>query len=350
MPSILTPNQIAFDAAVKAWRDGLYTGIADLEALREANPSLGTRIDELIVIRDGLNAALAVEGRSIVGDAPPAPFYLDYLDALTSNARAFRDADHSFIGVTIPLIDDADAIAKLISASDAVVAAINVPDVTDRQGLKAVLFWMLLSFVVCHEYAHHAHGHLLLLAASRRAGDELKRQAYEADADGWAAYLVLNQWVLSGGRPAVVKLLRLEDAPTSTQDVIAFSCFVVTQAAFTFLRVPLPLDRFPANRQTHPIQPLRLNLMSRFVIKFSNEFRAAVQEVLTQSWYQSLMDEVTRLMWTSGTHAARWRQHAEYLQTPDGVAYSDALIDELDAFRNTLREWQASASTPEPKR
>ena len=55
---------------------------------------------------------------------------------------------------------------------------------------------------------------------------------------------------------------------------------------------------------------------------------AVNQWMRTQPWYQSLMDAVSRLMWTNGKHATLWRQQAEYLRTPDGIAYSDALIAE----------------------
>ena len=84
--------------------------------------------------------------------------------------------------------------------------------------------------------------------------------------------------------------------------------------------------------------------MSRYVLKFSGEFRPGIRETLTQPRYQSLMDAVSRLMWTSGKHAALWREHHEFLRTPEGIAYRDALIAELDAFRATLRQWEAEGS------
>lgn len=63
-----------------------------------------------------------------------------------------------------------------------------------------------------------------------------------------------------------------------------------------------------------------------------------------------LMDGVSNLMWTGGKHAVLWRQHAvlwrqhaEFLRTADGAAYAEALIHELDVFRETLRQWEAEA-------
>jgi hypothetical protein len=81
---------------------------------------------------------------------------------------------------------------------------------------------------------------------------KLRRQAREADADGWAAYLTLSHWVLSGGRPALLELLNLNAVPTNVQDDVAVACFVVAQAAFTFLHEPQPIDKDRVYWDTQP--------------------------------------------------------------------------------------------------
>jgi hypothetical protein len=48
MPAKLSPQQAAFDAAVKARNDALYQGIADLDELRERDPGRGPQIDQLV--------------------------------------------------------------------------------------------------------------------------------------------------------------------------------------------------------------------------------------------------------------------------------------------------------------
>lgn len=58
----LTPRQLAFDAAVKARANFLYRGIANLEDLRAGDPSLAPVVDQMVLMRDALNAALAIEG------------------------------------------------------------------------------------------------------------------------------------------------------------------------------------------------------------------------------------------------------------------------------------------------
>ncbi len=350
--STLTPKQSAFDAAVKLRADALYRGVADLEQLRQTDATLNLLIDQLIEIRQSFNDALAVEGQHIVGDAPHAPFYFDYIDSAVSNALAFRDADHSFIGVTIPLVFDVTKISLMLSSSDAVIAGIGLPGQCNREAVQGILFWMLLGFVISHEYAHHTHGHLdgafdgddAEVVAGALTGS-LRRQAREADADAWAAYLTLSHWVLRDGQRVIVELLKLQHASNEAKDDVAFACFVVAQAAFTFLREPEPLTTNTIRFRTHPPQAVRLHLMSRFVLKFSSEFRPHIRQTMTQPRYQSLMDTVSRLMWTNGKHAPLWRVQAEFLRTPDGVSYQDALIAELDLFRATLRRWQAEAET-----
>ena len=53
---------------------------------------------------------------------------------------------------------------------------------------------------------------------------------------------------------------------------------------------------------------------------------------------------VSELILKDDAHADVWREHVAFLDTPpEGAAYTGALLVELDAFRETLRKWQAEA-------
>ena len=78
-----------------------------------------------------------------------------------------------------------------------------------------------------------------------------------------------------------------------------------------------------------------MHLLTRFVRKWCSEFRPALHTWMSQTHYQALMDAVSAAMWTNGTHAAGWHAQAEFLRTPEGVQYRDALIAELDRWRLT---------------
>ena len=100
------------------------------------------------------------------------------------------------------------------------------------------------------------------------------------------------------GESTTLELLKLHDASAAVQDDIGFASFVVAQAAFTFLREPEPIDKDRVYWNKHPPQPVRLQVMSRFVLKFAGEFRPDVRATLTQPRYKCLMDAVSSLMWS----------------------------------------------------
>jgi hypothetical protein len=347
----LTEKQIAFDTAIKRRRHALYTGIADVEQMR-GSQAPGEIVDRLIALRELYNSALAVEGQTITGHAPHKPFYLDYVYSNISNALAIPDENFSFIGITLPLVADVTNLATALAKSQDVITLIGLPPIAENR-LNSLLFFQLLGFVITHEYTHFVHGHLYgafdfeEMTASARTGN-LARQAREADADGYAAYLTLALWLLSAdGRRAATDTLGIQDVPSETQDASIFSCFLVAQAGYTFLREPDVLDKHRVYYvNTHPPQSVRLHLMSRFVSKFVGEFRPALREFMTQARYQALMDAVSKVVWTGrlAPYAGGWRAQGEFLKTPDGRAYRDALIAELDAFRATLNQWETASS------
>lgn len=55
------------------------------------------------------------------------------------------------------------------------------------------------------------------------------------------------------------------------------------------------------------------------------------------------MDAVLRLLWTDGKQTRQWLDHRDFFHTPEGEAYRETLIRELDTFRETLRQREADA-------
>jgi hypothetical protein len=338
---VLSPKQLAFDAAVKAMRNALYRGVADLEFL-------STTLDDdalvfsLFSIRDILNSALQVEGQHIIGDAPHAPFYLDYIDSDASAALAFKDADNSFIGITIPFVLELWEAMRRVVKSDALVARIGVPEGHDRIAVQRALFFMLLGFVIAHEVTHHTHGHWIPVRRSER--NLLPQQARELDADGWATALTLNTYLLEKGRALALESLNLEHEPESVQDDVIVASFFVAHAASLFVRVPSAIDVGRVYLAPHPPLSVRHKMVSVFAMKFVDDHRASLRETMTNARYSALMGDVSRTLWTS-QHEERWRAHHAFRKTPDGEKYHAALMSELNEFRDLLRQWEADATT-----
>ena len=332
----MTEREQAFDVAVKNRRNFDYRGRVDLTThdIRE----------ELVAIQQAFNAALAVEGQNITDHAPHPLFHFDYLDSDLHNALAFTDGAYSFIGVTLPLVGNVSRVSDALSASDAVVSGLDLPLTNERELIHSALFWMMLNFVVTHEYSHHVRGHIQGalepdLMDEIRGGSlngSIQRQAREADADGYSAYFSLTFWFDNPeGRRLAVQLLQLEDVSTERQEEILFSCFLTAVAGFTFLREPESLDTDTAYRRTHPPQSLRLRMVTGFIRKWASDFRPTLFSWMTNDRFRVLMDAVSAVVWTTSGYAAGWSAQAAFLRSPEGAAYVDTVYAELNRLRGT---------------
>jgi hypothetical protein len=60
--------------------------------------------------------------------------------------------------------------------------------------------------------------------------------------------------------------------------------------------------------------------------------------LMAPSRYRSLLDVVTGVVWRD-SHKDGGRAQVAFLKTPEGIAYAAALLQEVDAFRATLHQW-----------
>jgi len=177
------PPEVAFDRYVRDHTP--YRGKQDLDRLSQ--PGLRSLLTAIqATLNQGLN-----EMRSVPEHVDHPPFHLDYIDSNAPNALAFGDDDHSFIGLTMGLISLFSDLCVRLSRSEAIAALLRIrlePDVSE--GLQAMVFTNLLSFLVTHEFTHVVHGHVEERRAPSISFNEiqddgetgnLKEQVMEAD-------------------------------------------------------------------------------------------------------------------------------------------------------------------------
>jgi hypothetical protein len=202
--------------------------------------------------KNGFNEALA-QRKKVPEHLDDLLFYLDYIDSDFSNAVAFRDGSSAFIGITVPLVYELLKICALLSDSEPIRRILGLENTQElRDWLNVVLFRHLLSLVVTHEFTHHVHGHVLKHQSQSKffsefvAGNQnsnIERQAEEADADGYAAYHVLANFIDGGARKNISAVLKLDSAAPDVVDQVPFSCFVIVAGAFLFRPPRLILQR-----------------------------------------------------------------------------------------------------------
>ena len=139
-----------------------YRGKADLHRLR-GEPLPVTLLENLQLM---LNEALAAE-QHIPDHVDHDPFHFDYIDSDEPNALAFCSDGHSFIGVTIPLLNQLWRSASRVAESASVAALLDMrlsheqqAEMSVEQRIAVAAFRLELLFIVLHDWTHVVHGHV----------------------------------------------------------------------------------------------------------------------------------------------------------------------------------------------
>src|ERR1035441_10397244 len=202
--STMTPPEVILDRFVRTrlcHNPGCRGYIGKLDIDRVQSPSFRAF---LYLVQETMNEALRQEGVNASGGVVHRPFHFDYLDVAdaSANAHAFQHEDSAFIVVTLPMVELVWRLTHALSRSPRIRQLLSAaPDSLDADSLQGLLFQIQLNFLVSHEYTHHVHGHCVDAPGAMAGlwteflGDakngNLKAQAQELDADGYAIYLAL---------------------------------------------------------------------------------------------------------------------------------------------------------------
>lgn len=305
-----------------------YRGKQDLDTLPARFASF------LRDVQDALNEALRNEKQNVAEHVEHPPFHFDYIEAAVPNALAFRVADYSFIGITMPLIHRMWDSCIELSKSNAVATLLGVPQTAENEeAILTVMFQTQLTFVVLHEYTHHVHGHFSQSAPGSEFFNEilsntdtgnLEEQAFEVDADAYAVYHVLAHLITGPRREQATDLLGYTGAAAEMQDAILFYSFVMAIAAFLLVLPPTSVDVSTIYNRTHPPQAVRMNEIMHSAISWCEQIRPALITRWTLSKFQTLMTVVLAAI--SGMRGVGdWSGQTAFLTSESGSEYSEKL-------------------------
>jgi hypothetical protein len=342
--NVPTPPEAAFDRYFRGLnpkQQKIYEGKYDLEQLTR-----GPLKVLLLGLQSGLNLALANE-RSVPEHRDHPPFHVDYIRSEQANALAFRYDGYSFIGLTIPLVNQAAQLCTRLCNSIDLLSALGLnPTQEISEALGAILLKILLYFVVSHEYTHIVHGHPLSEVTDSEPINEilmdgrawsLDEQTLEADADSYAIYHIMSNWIEGVERSPTISSLAMDAAFTNDQDVLLFGCIVVAIGAY-FVLHPVPqLDAKNVYELRHPPHPVRLNLLMETAIGWCKQNRPGLEDYMTPQRFDSLLSIVANLVWEFDDHKIQdWRSQISFLKTHGGASYITELQRRKDAYRASL--------------
>lgn len=285
-------------------------------------------------IQQDFNKALRSDKRGA-----PEQFHFDYVDSSVQNAFAFRYENYSFIGITIPLLNEMEATSKKLCGSEAVLSILSPHGLSghyDAKALFATLVRIQLQFAISHEYAHHVNGHILPQGSGSVFANEivdtgetgsLDQQVCEIDADGVATYRVLSGLIDGGSRLPVVRALKLDTEPVSVQDEVLFLCFVVAAGSFFFVRKLNDITNF--YQLTHPPQSVRMMYLMHSAVTWCIQFRPGLEAAVAENRFRALMDSVASATWGIN-NLSGWGAQVALLSSDSGTAYLDELRGSFD--------------------
>lgn len=275
------------------------------------------------------------------------PFHVDFIDSAVTNALAFTDGEYSFIGLTMPLVETIlDVSARLSNSAAAALAVGFQLSGEESYRLQALLFEMMLVFIVAHEYTHHVHGHLSLsegdsgsLRQTLEDGDlgSIEEQIREIGADSYAAYHLMGNWLGGVRRSEATNLLRIDGLEAGKQDEAIFSSIVTAVGGFMLLRPVRKLDSNTIYKLQHPPTGARLNFFMQTAVAWCEPNRVSLKTWMTNERFLGLLAHVAEVVWEPEDERYKdWSAQTAFLRSGDGAAYLQKLKAGLDAYKAVL--------------
>jgi hypothetical protein len=344
----MTPPEVILDRWVKAKSrshrgfDG-YVGKLDIERVESASFR-----SFLYFVQEATNVALRSENANASGGVKHPPFYFDYLHVREDikNAHAFQHGGFSFIVATLPLVELLWDLSQRLSRSALVQGLLRIdPGKVRLEALQALLFQFQLSFLVSHEYTHHVHQHCEQKNAIAGVWTEFPQnetngnidcQALELDADGYAIYLVLANYLREGARASSLSQLKIQDLPSIEADEILLMCFFLAVTTFFCSVWPEEIKMSSIGQLTHPPAPVRIEYAIRIAQMWCGQNGSVAESWFGAERFRALFLAAVEAI--GGTTRQGWDAHISFLRSAEGTNYDRRLSERFESARRRRDE------------
>jgi hypothetical protein len=347
----MTPPEVILDRWVRLQsrrhRDCLgYVGKLDIEKLD--SPSFRPF---LRFVQDAMNAALQLENSNASGGVEHPPFHFDYIEVRrdTKNAHAFQYDGFAFIVVTLPLVELLWDLSQRLSRSEFILQMLGIDREAVRlEGLHALLFQFQLSFLVSHEYTHHIHRHCKAEGIAgawtefltNDSGGGIECQAQELDADAYAIYLGLANFIRGTGRQSALAQLGQQDLATVEADELLLTCFFLAVTSLFCALWPEDITITSIWQFVHPPAPVRIEYAIRVAQMWCDQNGSVPGSWFGAERFRRLFSAAVQAI--GGSPRQQWDAHISFLRSEEGAEYDRRLLEQFDAIRRR----QGKASEP----
>lgn len=301
-----------------------------------------------------MNTALGLENVNASGGVEHPPFHFDYLEVNdgTKNAHAFQHEAFSFIVVTMPLVQLLWDLSLRLSDSPPVLQLLGIDyGLVRKEAVHALLFQFQLTFLVSHEYTHHVHRHCdgyedgmagewtEFQQVGTSGGMEC--QAQELDADAYAIYLVLANFVRGGGRSGALVQIEKQSLSGVEGDSLLLMYFVVAVTGLFCAFWSENIEMESVWQFRHPPAPVRIDYAIRVAQMWCGQ-----NESVSQAWFaaERLQGIFRAVLQTIGkTTQEAWDAQISFLCGEEGKKYDRRLLELFETIRKNQRQSNEAA-------
>lgn len=339
------PPEIAFDRAIKSkFPERLRASYAGKRSVDPERDIILSDVQALINEMYRTNSE-----RLLDGDGRHPWLHFDFIEGSAVNALAFNEGQYSFVGLTVPLVDEFQQLASRLVESRNVLQIFDMTDAgQERIGdLWTALFATMLNFVAFHELGHHFCGHCPAdgtsvsqvleeypISQGASSADILERQAAELDADAYAIRTLAENFITGAARPEILSMLgRTSDQEDDAQPL---ATIVLAAGTFFFHRQRLAGNVGAFTHGDHPPAVVRLQRGMEVLHRWLLLNRPNSAEWTLGAEYTRVMDAGTRAL---GNDAAGeiWDTVTSQATSVQGQEYLSMLEIAGDRLRERLR-------------
>jgi hypothetical protein len=298
--------------------------------------------DAIEGIRDAINERFRANSSGITSPHGEPIIHMDYLRSDEVSAFAFFHEGIAFIALTSALlarlIDITSNLWRLNPLSDLLKVSLSSET---RNYIAATSLPIQMQIVSSHELGHIFHGHcgesghpgLRVDSASdlrvqpEGEADNMRSQAMEVEADGYAAHMMLTNFFNGIGE----NLYRMLNPDLPKQEFI-LTYFLVELGSLFYLWGPRIFDPQSARSYEHPPALMRMNVFMRDIEGWCSEHKPQLVHWGTLERFQQIMHCVS-LANEETADLKVWQRQGAFLVSDAGEHY----IADLYKTREKLR-------------
>jgi len=279
-----------------------------------------------------LTEALNNEPQNVPSHVSHPPFQCVHSDSDEPQASAIRMDGVSVVWITKGMFGLVWTACDRLSKSEHVLQLFNH---APAKQIHAALFQTQLAFMLCHEYAHHVHGHLAHASFGLEAGN-IQTQVFEVDADCYAVYFVLNFLMNGPGRAVAVERLSCANANGDAQDKTLLSSFILATGGFLYATPPVPLNTTKIYQQRYPPLAARMNWITQTAMDWcdQNDQLHLKKWITLDNWRALMVFAATAVSELNG--GAHWGDQINFLISERGAEYVKTVMERYLEYKNSL--------------